>query len=140
MPATVARINPSALAGARTVTAYLALAPQPGLRHGLFAQGTVELDQREVLALPLSAVRIDQARPYAILIADGLAERRPLALGTRGVPAEAGLAGGTWVEVLDGLQAGDRVLAASAGQVADGVRLKLPAPATLPSPAASATR
>lgn len=140
--ATVVRINPSASAGARTVTAYLAVAAHPALRSGLFARGSIELDRRSVLAVPLSAVRTDQARPYAIRIHGDRAERRPLTLGQRGVPADAGAAREDWVEVLSGLAAGDRVLAASAGLVPDGVRLKLPpagaaAAAAPPAPASA---
>lgn len=135
VPATVVRINPSAAAGARTVTAYLAVAAHPGLRNGLFARGTIELDQRNALAVPLSVVRTDQARPYAIRIGADRAEHRPLTLGQRGVPADAGGSRDEWVEVLSGLADGDRVLAASAGLVPDGVRLKLPAAA--PAVAAS---
>jgi len=127
--ATVVRINPSASAGARTVSAYLAVAPHPGLRHGLFARGSVELGQTTALAIPLSAVRTDQAQPYAIRLRDGRAERRVLTLGAQGRPLQAAAGGGDWVEVRSGLDAGDRVLAASAGLVADGVRLKLPASA-----------
>ena len=134
--ATVARINPSATAGARTVAAYLAVAPHPGLRHGLFARGSIELGQTTALAIPLSAVRNDQAQPYAIRLRDGRAERRVLTLGATGRPAQGLPGGGDWVEVRSGLDAGDRVLAASAGLVADGVRLK--PPATAPAPAASA--
>lgn len=138
--ATVVRINPSATAGARTVAAYLALAPHPGLRHGLFARGSVELGQTTALAIPLSAVRNDQAQPYAIRLRDSRAERRVLALGAQGRPVQAAASGGDWVEVRSGLDAGDRVLAASAGLVAEGVRLKLP-PATpaaaQPAPVAS---
>lgn len=136
--ATVVRINPSATAGARTVTAYLALAAHPGLRNGLFARGTVELDQRSALAMPLSAVRNDQALPYAIRVTDGRAERRTLTLGLRGIPADAGPAREEWIEVRSGLMDGDRVLAASAGLVPDGMRLKLPGAA--PTGVASAPR
>ncbi len=124
--ARVVRINPSTTAGARTVAAYLAVAPHPGLRQGLFARGTVELGQTTALAIPLSAVRNDQAQPYAIRLADGRAERRVLVLGAQGRPLQATADAGDWVEVRSGLDAGDRVLAASAGLVADGVRLKLP--------------
>jgi len=138
--ATVVRINPSASAGARTVAAYLAVAPRAGLRNGLFARGSVELGQTTALAIPLSAVRSDQAQPYAIRIRDGRAERRVLTLGATGRPQQAATGDGAWVEVRSGLDAGDRVLAASAGQVADGVRLKLPAAvATVVTPGASAS-
>ena len=139
MAATVVRINPSAQAGSRTVMAYLAMAAHPGLRNGLFARGWIELDQRTVLVLPLSAVRTDQAQPYAIRMTDGRAEPRTLKLGTRG---QAG--GVDSVEILSGLAQGDVVLAASAGLVPAGVRLKLPpaagaAPAVAASPVTSGT-
>ena len=134
VPATVVRINPSAQAGSRTVTAYLSVAGQPSLRNGLFARGWIDLDQRTVLTLPLSAVRTDQAQPYAIRIRDSRSELRPLTLGARG---QAG--GVVVVEILQGLAEGDRVLAASAGLVPAGVRIKLPAAvaAQPASPAAS---
>ena len=122
LAASVVRINPSAQAGSRTVTAYLALPTQAGLRSGLFARGWIDLDRRAVLALPLSAVRTDQALPYAIKVDAGRAVLRPLKLGGRGQ-----IDGQDSVEILDGLAAGDAVLAASAGLVPAGVRLLLPA-------------
>ncbi|MDT7834807.1 efflux RND transporter periplasmic adaptor subunit [Aquabacterium sp. OR-4] len=131
LAATVVRINPSAVAGARTVPAYLRLAGQPGLRSGLFARGVVELERRSVLAIPLSAVRTEQARPYAVVLAGERAEHRRLTLGQRGQ-----VDGSDWVEVSAGLAEGERVLAASTGLVAAGVRLQLPA-ATAPASAAA---
>jgi len=136
VPASVVRINPSAMAGSRSVTAYLAVAGHPSLRNGLFARGRIELDQRTVLTLPLSAVRSDQAQPYAVRINNGRSEQRSLQLGVRG---QSG--GVEMVEILQGLAEGDRVLAASAGLVPGGVALKLPAaappaPAVAPAPSA----
>jgi hypothetical protein len=65
---------------------------------------------------------------------DGRAERRVLTLGATGRPPQGAPGGGDWVEVRSGLDAGDRVLAASAGLVADGVRLKPTATAPAPAP------
>ncbi len=122
--ARVARINPSAVAGARTVAAYLAVAGQPGLRHGLFARGWIEQERKTTLALPVSTLRNDQAQPYAVRMnADGRAEQRTLTLGLRG--RRGGADGPEMVEVLSGLAEGDRVLAASAGPVPDGALLRL---------------
>lgn len=129
--ARVARINPSAQAGSRSVLAYLELRPHPALRQGLFARGSIELERREALALPLSAVRNDQAQPYALLLQGDRVLQRELELGPRG------RAGGVEsVEVLHGLAEGDRVLAGSVGTVRDGTAVRVIAPA----PPASAAR
>jgi RND family efflux transporter MFP subunit len=133
VPATVARLNPSAQPGSRTVLAYLAVAPHPSLRNGLFARGAIDLEQRVALAIPLSAVRTDQSQPYAILIDGNQARHRPLSLGLRGMAN-----GVAMVEVLSGLAEGDRVLATSAGLVADGVPLVMPAAAATAAVPASA--
>jgi membrane fusion protein, multidrug efflux system len=134
VPARVARINPSAQAGSRSVIAYLELAPLPGLRQGLFARGAIELDRRRALLLPPSAVRNDQARPYALRLEGDRVSQRALQLGARGLAGvdEA-------VEVVDGLAEGDRVLAGSLGAVRDGAQVRLTGTAARPSgPAAAA--
>ena len=120
--ARVARIGPSAQAGTRAVPIYLAVDGQPGLRQGLFAQGEIELERRTALAVPASAVRIDQALPYAIALEDGRAVARPLALGLR---SGAGTEGEVLVEVTAGLAEGSTVLRGSVGTVRDGTRLRL---------------
>ncbi|MCU0965340.1 MAG: efflux RND transporter periplasmic adaptor subunit [Burkholderiaceae bacterium] len=137
--ARVVRINPSAQAGSRSVLAYLALQANPALRQGLFARGTIELERRQTLLLPLSAVRTDQAQPYALRLEGTQVAQRALSLGQRGRAD-----GDEAVEVLQGLAEGDQVLIGSLGAVRDGATVRLgdikpvAAPADAPRAAASA--
>ncbi|MBK6864110.1 MAG: efflux RND transporter periplasmic adaptor subunit [Ideonella sp.] len=138
VPARVARINPSTQAGTRAVMAYLALDPVPGLRQGLFARGVVELERKPALVLPASAVRIDQALPYVLVVAQGKAVQRKVTPGARG---QAGFGGGQpepAIAIDAGLAPGDVVLRASVGALRDGTPVRLPAPAASAVSAASA--
>jgi RND family efflux transporter MFP subunit len=123
VPARVVRINPSAQPGSRSVVAYLEVQPHPALRQGLYARGTIELDRRRALALPLAAVRNDQAQPY-VLHVDGtrIVQRLPR-LGERSAAVAEGAT--EMVEVLGGLAEGDRLLAGSVGAVRDGATVRL---------------
>ena len=135
--ATVARINPSTQSGTRAVLVYLALAPQPGLRQGLFARGTIELARKSALAVPVATVRIDQAQPYVLAVQNGKVALRSVGLGLRG---EATIDGriDSVVELTSGAQAGDTVLRGTAGAVRDGTAVKLPGAAlAAAAPAAS---
>jgi RND family efflux transporter MFP subunit len=118
--ARVVRINPSAQAGSRSVIAYLELEPNPSLRQGLFARGTIELERRQALLLSLSAVRTDQAQPYALRLDGTQVAQRTLSLGQRGQSGADEV-----VEVLQGLAEGDRVLAGSLGAVRDGATVRI---------------
>jgi RND family efflux transporter MFP subunit len=118
--ARVVRINPSAQPGSRSVIAYLALEPDPALRQGLFARGSIELERRQALLLPTGAVRNDQARPYALRLEGEQLRQRPLKLGQRGRAAAEEA-----VEVLDGLNEGDRVLAGHVGLLRDGAAVRV---------------
>jgi membrane fusion protein, multidrug efflux system len=134
--ARVARINPAAQAGTRAVLAYLELprdAAALGLRQGLFARGTIEVQRSEALVVPASAVRIDQARPYVLAVEAGRAVARPVALGLRGEAVFAGAAPEPAVAVTDGLQPGAVVLRGTVGTLRAGTRLALPAPAAAAS-------
>lgn len=132
--ARVARINPTAQAGSRSVLAYLELQSNPALRQGLFARGSIELERRKALALPLSAVRNDLAQPYALKLQGDRVGQQLLSLGSRGQTGA-----GEAVEVLQGLAEGDRVLAGSVGTVRDGTAVRVTG-AAASAPAASATR
>ena len=130
--ARVARINPSAQSGTRSIMVYLSVEPQPALRQGLFARGAIELDRRRTLALPLSAVRTDQAKPYVMRVQDGQALATPVTLGVRGA-----IGGEPWVEIVAGLAEGTPVLGASTGLVRDGTPVRVAAAASTVAPAAS---
>lgn len=134
--ARVARINPSAQPGSRSVIAYLELQPHPALRQGLFARGTIELDRRRALALPPSALRNDQAQPYVLRIEDRRVVQRVPQLGSRGT--DAAEPGSLLVEVLGGLADGDRVLAGNLGAVRDGTAVR-PVQDSLRAPASAAS-
>lgn len=140
LAARVARINPSAQSGTRAVLAYLELRPHPGLRQGLFARGTIDLQRKDALAVPVAAVRTDQARPYVLALEQGVAVARIVVPGERGEavfdaagPAEPA------VEVLDGLAPGAVVLRATVGNLRVGTRLVLAGGARQAAPPASAT-
>jgi len=122
--AKVVRINPSTQAGTRAVMVYLALAPQRGLRQGLFARGSIEAQRKRALVVPLSAVRVDQAQPYLLEVANGRVVQRSVTLGLRG-DAEFDGRLDSAVEIVKGIVDGATVLRGSAGTVRDGTAVKL---------------
>lgn len=135
--AQVARINPSAQAGSRAVPMYLSIeggAAQPGLRQGVFLQGSIAAGTEQALAVPLDAVRTDQAAPYVQVAENGKVVHRKVTTGAR-----AQVGGATWAAV-QGLSAGELVLAARVGALPEGTALRLPAaPGTAPAPAGTAS-
>ena len=135
--ARVARINPSAQAGTRSVLAYLALASTEGLRQGLFARATVEMQRRPALVVPASALRYDQARPYVLTVAGGLAVARDVSTGARGEVAIEGRVESA-VEITEGLQPGAWVLRGTVGALRAGTAVQLPASPALATASAAA--
>lgn len=135
--ARVARINPSAQAGSRSIMVYLAVQGQPALRQGMFAKGRIELARKTALALPLSSVHTDRSRPYVLQIEGDLVRQRDVTLGLQGE-----VDGQAWVEVASGINAGADVLAGSVGALRDGTRVRVapPGAGAAPVPAASASR
>jgi RND family efflux transporter MFP subunit len=139
VPARVARINPSAQAGSRSIMVYLAVQGQPALRQGMFAKGRIELARKSALALPLSSIHTDRARPYIALIEGDVVRQRDVTLG---LPGEVG--GQAWVEVTSGLAPGAEVLAGNVGALRDGTRVRVvaagagAAPGTGAAPAGTA--
>ena len=115
--AQVVRINPSAQPGSRSVMVYLALQPTPGLRQGLFAQGTLDTARVSLLSVPLSAVRTDKPQPYVQLVENNAVAHKSVRTGVQGqaqdeaMVAVAGLAENAVVirGLVGPLRAGTRV-------------------------------
>jgi len=92
--ARVARINPSTVSGSRSVLVYLSLEATPGLRQGLFAQGTLAIGQVTALAVPLEAVQSvtlgasGERQGVAMVEVQGTSDGAEVLLGTVGALRE----------------------------------------------------
>ena len=135
--ARVARINPSAQAGSRSVLAYLTIAEPAGLRQGLFAQGTLGTRKTSALAVPLSAIRTDKPIPYVQVVENNQVAHKAVETGARGE------AGKEVMVAVNGLAAGATVIKGSTGPLREGTAVRFTQPAatgTAPARAASAAK
>ncbi len=119
--ATVARINPSAQAGTRSVPVYLQVAPAAGLRQGLFAQGQLQVGRASGVVVPMSAVRSDKPQPYVQVLDNGRVAHRTVQVGERGE------LDGVAVALVTGLTDGAQVLLGHVGALREGAAARLPA-------------
>lgn len=110
------------------------------LRPGSFTDVTVPVGgQREKVVIPRAAVRPTERGFVAYVVDNGVAKERVLALGLNTSDG--------WVEVREGLAAGDKLVLRGAEPLSDGSRVKvtdvptptsssfLPSSASAPSPA-----
>ena len=114
---TVRTVSPALAASSRTGIAYVDL-PEPGaLRAGMYAQGELVLGEQQALSVPDQAVIERDGHRYVFVIGDGdvVAQRR----------IETGARAGGRIEVREGLQAGERVVAEGAGFLSDGDRVRV---------------
>jgi RND family efflux transporter MFP subunit len=116
--AKVARINPSAQAGSRSVLAYLSIADAAGLRQGLFAQGTLATAQASALAAPLSAVRTDKPAPYVQAVENNQVAHKTVQTGARGE------SGKEMMVAVTGLAPGALVIRGNIGPLREGTAVK----------------
>jgi RND family efflux transporter MFP subunit len=122
LAARVARISPSVQPGSRSVLVYLQVAPAPGLRQGLFAQGHIVVVTAQGVAVPQTAVRNDKPQPYVQLVEQGKVVHRTVALSSSGLAGEP--AEPVWL--LAELSEGAVVLRAQAGLIREGTEVRLP--------------
>jgi len=144
----VTRMSPSAQTGSRSVLVYLTLDQPAGLRHGLFAKGTLGLVKSQVLAVPLTSVRTDHPSPY-VQVVEKVGEvtqvrHQTVEMGMRGNEA-SGKDPQEWVAV-KGLAVGSLVLKGQVGAMREGMVVRFTTsntttPATsVATPASAASR
>jgi RND family efflux transporter MFP subunit len=108
---------PTVDARTRTGLAYVDLPPEAALRPGMFARGEFDLGESPALTVPLQAVSMREAFSHVFrLEADGAVRQLKVATGRRI---------GERVEITDGLAADARIVAAGAGFLNDGDRVRV---------------
>ena len=137
--AKVARINPTAQAGSRSVLAYLSIdstqaQPLQPLRQGLFAQGTLGTARTPMLAVPLASIRIDKPMPYVQAIENSQVVYKSVELGVRGA------ADGVDVVAITGLNESAVVIRGNIGSLREGTPVKFTAMAALGASTSSGSR
>ena len=132
--ARVARINPSAQAGSRSVLAYLSIEDGSGLRQGLFAQGTIGTGQASVLAVPLTAVRTDKPLPYVQIVQDDRVVHKDVQTGARGEAEHETMVG------VQGVAAGALVIKGNIGPLREGTLVRFTGAGGPTPPTAGAAR
>jgi RND family efflux transporter MFP subunit len=115
----VARIEPTADPGTRQVGVYLAMANPGGLVGGLFATGRVLSGAaREVLLVPVAALRGPAGEEHVFVVESGQIVRRPVAVTGR--DERRGVVG-----VEGPLREGDIVLVSPGANVVEGMSVRL---------------
>jgi membrane fusion protein (multidrug efflux system) len=116
----VQRINPVTAEGSRAITIYVAVPNQDrALKGGMFAQGELTIEASEpVLSVPRAAVHEEAGVPFVYILADGKVKRVQVRMGAQ-------VEGAPYVQVLDGLKQGERVITADIGDRKSGTEAKV---------------
>jgi RND family efflux transporter MFP subunit len=116
----VERINPAAEPGSRTINVYVALPNENSLlKAGMFARVRLRVQRdREVAALPISAIQSEAGQSIVWTIADSRLVKRVVTVGRRDERAQI-------VEIVNGLDSTDRVIATKFDNLRDGLAAKI---------------
>jgi len=111
----VAQILPAADAASRSFVVKIELPPDPRVRSGLFGRAHFTRGQQAALLIPqTAAVERGQLRGVYVLDSNSVAELRYVTLGSTT---------GAEIEVLSGLQPGEKLIAAPAAREFSGKRI-----------------
>lgn len=113
---TVAEVMPAADPATRSFTVKIDLDCREPLRSGSFGRALLRLGERPAIAVPVAAVRERGQLSYVFVVDDDRARMRLV---------RTGRIDGETVEILSGLEPGDRVVVSSGGEVSDGRPLRV---------------
>lgn len=118
--AEVSRIAPVGTQNTRQLPVYLTLTNHDGkLRGGMFAIGRIVVgEQKDAIAVPVSALRRDSEGDFVLKVVEGKAVRQAIAIGSR-------WDGGRVLEIASGLAQGDTVIVADLSQIEPGTPVTL---------------
>lgn len=126
----IARIAPQATAGSRSITVYVEIAnPDLTLKGGMFAKGALTLATRAaVTAVPVTALREERGETVVYAVEGERLARLPVKVGARN-EEEA------WVEIIEGVKAGTRIVKTNLGALTPGLPVRVAGAGAPPSAA-----
>jgi RND family efflux transporter MFP subunit len=116
LSARVSEIVPSVDAASRSYIVKLDLPAAPRLRTGMFGRAIFPLGMQQVVAVPLAALMERGQLQSVFVVEDGVAHTRLVTTGRRSKDA---------VEVLSGLNAGEKVVLPAPVGLQDGARVEV---------------
>jgi RND family efflux transporter MFP subunit len=116
----------------RTGEALFTLPAGTRVRAGMYLRGRADLAPREVIAVPQSSVLYESGQAYVLVLDDTLHVHR--------IDVQLGGRDGDWIEAVQGLSSGQRIVGSGAAFLQDGEQVRVlesRAPAAEPPPAAA---
>jgi len=118
----VLRINPPTQQGTRSVLIYVGIQQRDNrIRAGLFAQGTLSVDEKSgVIVIPVAAIRELAGRRVVYAIEQSMVVEREVKTGVVDETATAPNGSIGAAEIVSGLKAGERIVAVNLGVLRAG--------------------
>ncbi len=114
---TLRRLPASIDSRTRTGEALFSLPAGTRVRAGMYLRGHADLPAREVISVPQSSVLYSQGQAYVLALDDTLhVHRTDVQLGGRD---------GDWIEVIQGLSGGQRIVGSGAAFLQDGEQVRI---------------
>jgi HlyD family secretion protein len=114
----------------RTGEALFSLPAGTRVRAGMYLRGVAHLTERSVPAIPQSSVLYDNGQAYVYIVGDDNVVRR--------TEVQLGARDGDYIEIISGLDLGQRVVGAGAAFLQDGEEVRAIAAEAAAAPAATA--
>ncbi|WP_443216631.1 efflux RND transporter periplasmic adaptor subunit [Rhizobium sp. Leaf341] len=111
---TIRLISPTVDADTRLGTVFISIPESEKARIGMYANADITVEEKQALALPLTAVTSGKSETVVRKVRDGVVEMARI---------ETGIQDGRYIEVVSGLAEGDEVVAKAGAYVRDGDRI-----------------